>query len=289
MDAILNKYDILFSEDEVKGEVQKLKEKVSEYKNADVYKQVFSFIDLTTLNHTDTFETVENMCTKVNKLQESYPEMPDVAAVCVYPPFVACAKETLEKDNVGVASVAAGFPSSQTFIDIKMSECMMVVDHGATDVDVVISVGRFLEEDYGTVYSELRQIKESCGDAHLKVILESGSMQDDEQVKMASILAIEAGADFVKTSTGKTDPAATPEAIYVMCRVVKEHFNQTGKRVGIKPAGGIATTEDSLLYYSIVKNVLGDEWLDSKLFRIGASRLANNLMTDIYGSEQKYF
>ena len=289
MESIINKYNISFTHESVKNDLDKLLAKSQEYKNNDVYKTIFSLIDLTTLSCTDTFNSVEAMCKKVNELKINYPSMPNVAAICVYPPFVACVKASLLDKNIGIASVAAGFPASQTFLEIKLTECDMAVDHGATDVDIVIPVGKFLEGDYSAVYSEVNQIKEVVGDAHLKVILETGAMTDPEQVKMASIIAIEAGGDFIKTSTGKMEPAATPEAVYVMCKIAKMHFDHTGKKIGIKPAGGIQTANDAITYYSIVKEVLGDEWLNPRLFRFGASRLANSLLSEIEGSEQKYF
>lgn len=289
MESIINKYDISFTPESVKSELENILTKSVNYKTKDDYKSIFSLIDLTTLSATDTFNSVEVMCTKVNELKNSYPSMPSVAAICVFPPFVAEVNSTLTDKNIGIASVAAGFPASQTFLEIKLSECLMAVDHGATDVDIVIPVGKFIEGDFSAVYSEVSQIKEVIGDAHLKVILETGLLTNPELIKMASIISIEAGADFIKTSTGKLEPAATPEAVYVMCEVIKAHFDLTGKRIGIKPAGGIVTVDDAIVYYTIVKEILGNEWITPRLFRFGASRLANNLLSAIEETEIAYF
>ncbi|MDY0201714.1 MAG: deoxyribose-phosphate aldolase, partial [Tenuifilaceae bacterium] len=198
-------------------------------------------------------------------------------------------KQTLTAKDVKIASVAAGFPASQTFINIKLSECQMCVDMGADELDVVISLGYFLEGDYFTVFSELQQIKEVAEKAKVKVILETGALPTLSEIRLASFIAMEAEADFIKTSTGKIDVAATPEAIYVMCCAVKDYYELTGRMVGIKPAGGISTAADAILYYSIVETVLGDKWLNSKYLRFGASSLADKLLSDITGQKVLYF
>lgn len=261
----------------------------SRTKDIERLKRCFGLIDLTSLNPTDGYERGRLLAEKVSSFGKNYPGLPNVAAICVYPTLIQAVRENLSAKGVKLASVAAGFPASQTFIDIKLSECQMAIDQGADELDVVISLGAFLDGDFFTVFSELQQIKEVAGESHVKVILETGALPSLEDVKLASFLAMEAGADFVKTSTGKLEPAATPEALYVMCLAVREFFEKTGKKVGLKPAGGVVAPLDALLYYTIVEVVLGEEWLNPGLFRLGASRLANNLLTDITGEEVKYF
>ena len=252
-------------------------------------KKCFSSIDLTTLNTTDGFERGKLFADNVSKFQTDFPGMPNVAAICVYPSIVPAVKENLTADNVKIASVSAGFPSSQTYIDIKLSECEMTIEQGADELDVVMSVGSFLEGDYFTVFSELQQIKEVAEDTKVKVILETGALPSLEDIKLASFLAMEAGADFIKTSTGKLEPAATPESVYVMCTAIKEYFDKTGRKVGMKPAGGVSNSYDALVFYTIVEQVLGQEWLYPGLFRLGTSKLADILLSDILGKEVKYF
>ncbi len=242
---------------------------------------IFSLIDLTTLNSTDTKPLVENMCDKVNNLNSTFPDIPNIAAICVYPSLVNTVRNKLDKNNnIKIASVAAGFPASQTFISIKMAEAKMAVAKGADEIDIVISLGTFLEKNYEEVFDEIRLIKEAIGEAHLKVILETGELTPD-QINTASYLAMEAGADFIKTSTGKSNPAATLEAVYIMSSAIKDFHAKTGKKIGLKPAGGISTSTEAIKYFSVVKEVLGDEWLTPELFRIGASRLANDLLSEI--------
>jgi deoxyribose-phosphate aldolase len=288
INKLFKKYPFKLSEAEITYDVTKLKEEAKKNMHKDVYKQCFSFIDLTSLNHTDTVEGIEKMISRVNKFSHYFPEMPQVGAVCVYPSMVETVKKTLT-ENIGIAAVSAGFPSSQTFIEVKIAETAMCVLEGANEIDIVISIGKFLSGNYHTVAEEISEIKAACRNAHLKVILESGSLKTAENIYKASILSIESGADFIKTSTGKTEPAATPEAAYVMCKAIYDYYQTTGEKIGFKPAGGVATVEEAVLYYTIVKEVLGDAWLTNELFRIGASRLANNLLTAIYDKETKYF
>lgn len=256
--------------------------------NVKVYKQCFNSIDLTSLHTTDTIEEIEAMVGKVNAFNTQFPDMPQVAALCVYPAMVETAVNTLEV-NLPVASVCACFPSSQTFIEAKVAEVALTVAAGAKEIDVVQSVGTFLSGRHMEVSDELIELKSTCRDAHLKVILESGSLPSAEAIKQASIIAMSSGADFIKTSTGKTNPAATLEAAYVMCTAIKEYHAKTGRKVGFKPAGGISTTEEAVKFYTIARAVLGDEWMNNGLFRIGASRLANSLLSSIYGKEIKYY
>lgn len=274
---------------DVAKEVEKIKAKVSEYKNEEVYKTLFSLIDLTTLNSTDTYGKVETMAKKVNEFGQNFSNIPNVAAICVYPSLVPVVREHLTVESVNIASVTAGFPASQTFLEVKNFETKMAVERGADECDIVISIGEFFEKKYSTVYNEVKEIKRACGEAHLKTILETGALEDVDSIYKASMLSIDAGSDFIKTSTGKMEPAATLEAVYVMCIAIKEWYQKTGVKIGIKPAGGISTPEDAISYYLVVKEILGEEWINPELFRIGASRLANNLLTEITGSEVNYF
>ncbi len=252
----------------------------------DTLKLIFNCIDLTSLNTTDSADSITAFVDKVNGFAGRYPEMPEVAAVCVFPVFAPVLKSTLKRENVKRAVVSAGFPSSQSFTDVKKLETKRAIEFGANEIDIVLSVGEFLEGNYDFVYEEVVAIKDVMQDIHLKVILETGALKTPEQIWMASLLCMEAGADFIKTSTGKMQPAATPEAFYVMARAVKEYYQKAGKKVGLKAAGGISTAKEVLIYYNIVKSVLGDDWLNNNLFRIGASRLANNLLSNIISIEK---
>ncbi len=288
-DDLFKQYNCNLNDENIKSEVAKiLSGHYSENDNKEVYKQCLSQIDLTSLNGTDTHAEIISMVEKVNNFKSAFPALPNVGAICVYPALVPVVKEHLT-ENIGIASVAAGFPASQTFIEVKVAETAMAVMEGATEIDVVISVGKFLEGNYEEVYEELTEIKASCRKAHLKVILETGALQNASNIKKASILAMAAGADFIKTSTGKIPVAATVEATYIMCQAIKEWQEKTGGVVSYKPAGGIVTTEDAVKHYTIVKEILGNEWLNNTRFRFGASRLANNLLSSIEGKEVKYF
>ncbi len=278
-----------WSEEQVaKGVAEIIEKHFDENNTIDVYKKCFSFIDLTTLKETDNETNVSTMVQKVNGFEEHFPNMPQVGAICVFPSMVSTVKSTLT-ESLGIASVAAGFPASQTFIEIKIAETSMCVLEGASEIDVVISVGKFLEGRYEEVYEELTEIKSACQRAHLKTILETGALQTASAIRKASILAMQAGSDFIKTSTGKIPVAATLEATYIMCHAIKDWYDKTGVKVGYKPAGGIATTEDAVKHYTLVKNILGEEWLNNSYFRIGASSLANKLLSSIEGKEVAYF
>lgn len=288
--ATLAKYNTNLNDKDVAAQVAAIIDaKVADNNNLDVKKFLFNCIDLTTLNTTDSDESVMKFTQNVNRFEESYPDLKNVAAICVYPCFAEIVRDTLEVEGVNIACVSAGFPSSQTFIEVKVAETAMAIMDGADEIDIVISVGKFLSGDYETMCDEIAEIKATCKDKHLKVILETGALQTAENIKKASILSMYAGADFIKTSTGKQQPAATPEAAFVMCQAIKEYYEQTGIKVGFKPAGGINCVNDALVYYSIVKEVLGEEWLTNKLFRLGTSRLANLLLSEIVGEELKFF
>ncbi len=261
-------------------EIAKIKVNSSKFYTSETLKKIFSLIDLTSLNSTDTVTKIKAMTEKVNKFPSVFTDMPNVAAICVYPSLVETVKENL-KTEIGLASVAAGFPSSQTFLDVKLVESQAAVLSGASEIDIVISIGKFLSGDYETVFEEIKEIKNVLEDAHLKVILESGILEDPQKIWDASIIAMEAGADFIKTSTGKMQPAATLEAVYVMTEAIKEFHRVNNKKIGLKPAGGISTGKQAIEYYAIVADILGNDWLNNQLFRIGASSLANNLLSEI--------
>ena len=229
------------------------------------------------------------LCDLLNQFDDEFPDLKNVAAICVYPNFAAIVKNTLEVDGVNIACVSGGFPSSQTFTEVKVAETALAIADGADEIDIVISIGKFLSGDYEAMCEEIQELKEVCKERHLKVILETGALKSASNIKKASILSMYSGADFIKTSTGKQQPAATPEAAYVMCEAIKEYYQKTGNKIGFKPAGGINTVNDAIIYYTIVKEVLGEEWLDNRLFRLGTSRLANLLLSDIKGEEIKFF
>jgi len=279
--ASFNEADVLKSIEEI------LQKRKSANRHIKAYETILSCIDLTSLNTSDTEEGIAKMVQKVNAFGENFPELPNVAAICVYPSMVKTVRECLT-EGVEIASVAAGFPHSQTFVEVKIAETSLAVLDGASEIDIVLSIGKLLEKKYDEIVEELQEIKTACREAHLKVILESGSLKVDE-LRIASILAMESGANFIKTSTGKQQPAATLTAAYVMCQLLKEYYIKTGKKVGFKAAGGIATTEEALDYYCIVEDTLGDEWLQKDLFRFGASRLANNILTEIMGKPTTAF
>lgn len=288
IDEALKGYNLHFTNEHVSNELKKIMEKVKNNSTKEVYKTCFNCIDLTSLKQTDTEEEIATMVEKVNNFSTNYKDLPNVAALCVYPSLVQVVKENLKTD-VSIASVAGGFPSSQTFIEIKIAETGMCVLEGANEIDIVISIGKYLSGDFETVAEEIMEIKSACREAHLKVILETGSLKTAENIYKASLIAMEAGADFIKTSTGKTEPQATPEAAYAMCTAIKDFYIKRQNKIGFKCAGGITTPEEAITYYTIVKEVLGEEWLNNKLFRIGASRLANNLLNKINEKEEKYF
>ncbi len=265
-----------------------LHEHFAENNTVEVWKQCLHQIDLTTLNGEDTTAKVAGMAQRVNAFHKHYPDIPNVAAMCVYPALVQVAHDTLT-EPIGLAAVAGGFPASQTFIEVKVAEAAMAVAAGATEIDIVISIGKFLSGEYQEVYDEISEIKAAIRSAHLKVILETGVLKTAENIYKASILAMAAGADFIKTSTGKVAVNATPEATYVMCHAIKDWHEKTGEVVSYKPAGGVSTTEEAVQHYTLVKEILGAAWLDNTHFRFGASRLANNLLSSIVGAETKYF
>ena len=279
MELILENFPVPAEFAEIDNLITKVKNNTQDGSdNANILKLIFNCIDLTSLNTTDSTETITTFVEKVNSFADSYPEMPEVAAVCVFPVFSSVLKKSLKRDGVKKAVVSAGFPSSQTFTDVKKLETKRAIELGANEIDIVLSVGEFLEGNYDFVYEEVVAIKDVMQEVHLKVILETGALKTPEQIWMASLLSMEAGADFIKTSTGKISPAATEEAFVVMADTILEYYNKTGKMIGIKPAGGISEPEQALSYFQLLSEILGEKWMNNNYFRIGASRLADKVV-----------
>jgi len=254
-----------------------IKKQADKHLTADVLKKIHGFIDLTSLTSLDTKESIWKLTERVNDYEGSRPDVPNVAAIFTYPLFVETVKQALTAQSVSIAAVSGGFPSSQTFVEVKVAETAMAVMNGADEIDVVLNLGYFMEENYDDLSEELSEIKDACREATLKVILETGALVNAENIHKASVLALYSGADFIKTSTGKGFPGATLEAAYTMCQVIKTYNEISNRKAGIKISGGVKTAEDAIKYYCIVKEVLGEEWLDKDLFRIGASGLLNDI------------
>ena len=286
----LSKYNLDINDEEVKAAVKKIiAERVPENDTMEVKKFLFGSIELTSLKTTDSDESIMAFTERVNQFDEQYANLPHVATICVYPCFAKTVSETLEVDGVEIACVSGSFPSSQALIEVKVAETMLAVKDGATEIDIVMPVGKFLSGDYESLCDDISEMKQACGEAAMKVILETGCLVTASNIKKASILSMYAGADYIKTSTGKEKISATPEAAYVMCQAIKEYYDETGIQIGFKPAGGINSVMDAMIYYTIVKEVLGVKWLTNKWFRLGTSRLANLLLSEIEGTEVKFF
>lgn len=289
-EKVLSEYNLNIDDETVKRQVDiLLKEHLQENNTKEVKQFLLNSVELTTLKTTDSEDSVLKFVEKVNKFDDVYPELGHVATVCVYPNFAKVCHDTLENEEVEIACVSACFPSSQSFIEVKVAETALALKDGATEIDIVIPVGKFLAGDYEGMCDEIEEIKAVCGDRKLKTILETGCLKTASNIKKASILAMYAGADYIKTSTGKLEPAATPEAAFVMCQAIKEYYEKTGIQIGFKPAGGMKTVEDALTYYTIVKEVLGEKWLTNKYLRLGTSSLANKLLSEVVGEEIKFF
>ena len=290
IEEALGKYNLDITDEEVKEAVKKIiAEKVPENDTPEVKRFMFGSIELTTLTTQDSAESVLQLVEKVNKFANEYPQMPHVATVVTYPRFTRLVSESLEVEGVIPTCVSGAFPSSQALIEVKTVETGLAIRDGAENVDIVMHVGEFLSGDYETVCDEIQQQKETCGEVPMKVILETGDLGSCANIKKASLLAMYSGADYIKTSTGKEKISATPEAAYVMCQAIKEYYDETGIMVGFKPAGGINSVMDALIYYTIVKELLGEKWLTNELFRLGTSRLANLLLSELTGVETKFF
>lgn len=290
IEEALGKYNLELTDEQVASETKALLDAhLQENMNQDVYKFLMGSIEPTTLKTTDSDRSVMEFTEKVNKFDSEYPNLPHVATICVYPCFAAAVKNVLQVDGVEIACVSGSFPSSQACIEVKTIETALAIKDGATEIDMVLSVGKFLDGDYETICEEISEMKATCGDCAMKVILETGDLRNAKDIKTASILAMYSGADYIKTSTGKEKVSATPEAAYVMCQAIKEYYEETGIQIGFKPAGGLNTVEDAVKYYTIVKEVLGDKWLTNKWLRLGTSRLANLLLSAVEGQEIKFF
>lgn len=289
-DQMLALYNTNIKDSDVAAKVAEIIEKkVPENDTLEVKKFLMGSVELTTLKTTDSEETALALTEKVNKFDHAYPTLPHVATICVYPCYAKIVSQSLEVDGVEVACVSGSFPSSQALIEIKTVETALALKDGATEIDIVMSVGKYLSGDYETLCDEISELKAICGEHKMKVILETGLLPSASDIKKASLLAMYAGADYIKTSTGKEKPAATPEAAYVMCQAIKEYYEKTGIQIGFKPAGGLNTVHDALIYYTIVKEVLGKEWLTNQWLRLGTSRLANLLLSEVVGKEVKFF
>ena len=289
-DQALKKYNLDLDDEAVKEAVAEIiVEKVPENDTPEVKRFLMGSVELTSLNTTDSEESILRLTERVNDFEATYPDLPHVATIGVYPCFAQIVSQSLEVEGVEVACVSGSFPSSQALIEVKMAETALAVKDGATEIDIVMSVGKFLSGDYETLCDEIAELKAACGEHKMKVILETGCLKTASNIKKASILAMYAGADYIKTSTGKLEPAATPEAAYVMCQAIKEYYEETGIQIGFKPAGGMHTVHDAIVYYTIVKEVLGEKWLTNQWLRLGTSRLANLLLSEVTGQEVKFF
>ena len=285
----LENYAPAHTEAQVGKEVAKIKVAANRNGNTDVYKFCYSAIDLTTLSCTDSQESVREFARKAADFTDKFPDIPNVASICVYPPFVETVGLEIDGTPMRITSVAGAFPASQSFIEVKALEVAMAIENGADEIDIVLNPGMVITGHIDEAASEVQLLREEAKDVVLKVIIESGALKTPELIRRASLVSMFAGADFIKTSTGKIDVAATPEAAFVMCHAIKDYYNATGRKVGFKAAGGVRTPEDAALYYTIVEEVLGKEWLTTELFRIGASSAANNLISAIVDKSTKYF
>lgn len=288
-EELFSKYDFSNLEKEnVTAQVERvIADNFKTYNVNAVYSNILSFIDLTSLNSNDTFSSISNLVELVNKFDEKFEILPHPAAICIYPSFIGTVKDSLQED-LEIATVV-GFPHSNTFPEVKIAEVGMSIMEGATEIDVVMPLSQFCSQNYQETYDELTEIKSACQDAKLKVILETGLLDDPVLIKKACIIAMVAGADFIKTSTGKTSVGATYEAVYVMANAIKEFNEMNNQKVGLKVAGGVSDTATAVSYYSIVASILGEEWMNPSLFRIGTSRLINHLLSSLSGREISYF
>ena len=289
-EEMLKLYDTQVNDADVQAAVAQITaEKVLQNNTHEVKKFLLGSIELTPLSTTDTEEKVLQMVEKVNQFDRDYPDLPHVAAICVYPVFTELVSNSLEVDGVAITNVSGNFPSSQARMEVKVAETQLAIADGATEIDIVMPVGKFLSEDYEGVCDDINELKQACNDVPMKVILETGDLGNGSNIMKAALLSMYAGADYIKTSTGKEKVSATPEAAYVMCQAIKAYYDKTGIQIGFKPAGGINSVMDAITYYTIVKEVLGEKWLTNQWFRMGTSRLTNLLLSEILGKETKFF
>ena len=275
--------------DSIENTIKSIHDNISHWMTPDTLKACLGMTDLTSLKPTDTYSSITRLVNKVNDFQKRFPDYPLPASICVYPNFARTVKETLTVPGVHTTVVAGCFPASQSFLEVKVLESRMAVADGADEVDIVLALNRFLDHNLSRCEDEIRAVRQAVGNATLKVILETGALADEAAIREASFLAMESGADFIKTSTGKMEPSATPFAAIVMCNCIKEYYGKTGRKIGFKPAGGISTAKDAAVYYAIVETVLGQEWLTPALLRFGASRVANSILSEVEKSSVTYF
>lgn len=275
--------------DIIENRIKAIHDNLSHWMTPEVLKACLGMTDLTSLKPTDTHSSITRLVNKVNDFQKRFPDYPLPASICVYPNFARTVKENLTVQGVHTTVVTGCFPASQSFLEVKVLESRMAVADGADEVDIVLALNSFLDHNLSRCEEEIRAVRKVTEGAVLKVILETGALADESKIREASFLAMESGADFIKTSTGKMEPAATPFAAIVMCDCIKEHFARTGRRIGFKPAGGISTAMDAAVYYAIVETVLGQEWLTPALLRFGASRVANSIISEVEKSSVTYY
>ena len=275
--------------DSIENTIKSIHDNISHWMTPDTLKACLGMTDLTSLKPTDTYSSITRLVNKVNDFQKRFPDYPLPASICVYPNFARTVKETLTVPGVHTTVVAGCFPASQSFLEVKVMESRMAVANGADEVDIVLALNSFLDHNLTRCEDEIRAVRQAVGNATMKVILETGALADETAIREASFLAMESGADFIKTSTGKMEPSATPFAAIVMCGCIKEYYRKTGRKIGCKPAGGISTAKDAAVYYAIVETVLGQEWLTPALLRFGASRVANSILSEVEKSSVTYF
>ena len=275
--------------DSIENTIKSIHDNISHWMTPDTLKACLGMTDLTSLKPTDTYSSITRLVNKVNDFQKRFPDYPLPASICVYPNFARTVKETLTVPGVHTTVVAGCFPASQSFLEVKVMESRMAVADGADEVDIVLALNSFLDHNLTRCEDEIRAVRKVTEGAVLKVILETGALADEAAIREASFLAMESGADFIKTSTGKMEPSATPFAAIVMCGCIKEYYGKTGRKIGFKPAGGISTAKDAAVYYAIVETVLGQEWLTPALLRFGASRVANSILSEVEKSSVTYF
>ena len=275
---------------EVENRLDAILKKIPENTNTGVWQRCLSCLDLTSLDPLDSARSVTVFARRAAEFNRHFPHLPAAATVCVWPQYVDAAGLALGESEIGITAVGAGFPAGKTFLEVKMLECSMAEESGADEIDIVLNLGLFLDGNSDAAAGEIRTIRQELEpETRLKVIIESGLLPSLEAVREASLLAVGAGADFIKTSTGKQGTGATPAAFAAMCEAVRDHFDRTGRRVGVKAAGGIRTAEEAVVYYTIVKEILGQAWLTPEYFRLGASSLSNDLLSKIEGKEITYF
>ena len=297
MTDYLKKYGYMPDKEAIDRALDMIAANIDNVTSHKVLKDCFSMMDLTSLRTEDTVESVSKLVEKVNAFHKNFPEYPLPASICIYPNFAGTVKKVKTEDEVHITAVAACFPTSQSYLEVKVRECELAVENGADEIDIVLALNHFLAGDYEKTSEEIRAVREAIDrvaasqgrQVHLKVILETGLLLKHEAIAAASFLAMEAGADFIKTSTGKVSVNATPAAAYVMCECIAKYHEATGRKVGFKPAGGISTSLDAVSYYSIVSSILGKDWLNKALFRFGVSRLANSILSDLEQRTVSYF